>query len=239
MVPIGSMPKTNITVIVIAKDQSDSDMLSLIKNYGTTIRVIDRTEGDLGIGWDHSIRNCTGDGFLAGRMRELGINFVLKLDLSIDGILFLDGDRLPNCDFTEAINEHPDCPILFSAEVDNRLLHDEWVDVTHACYEAAGSPFYSCAMYVPIKAIKTCIDRHGSCFDSEFDGNWGEEDRHFGDRLAWDGNQIWYAPHKYHVSGEVKDRYQDGYDNHNFFVRRYLCKEMVATIPKINQAYIS
>lgn len=216
-----------ISVVCIAKDQIECSqpMLDSLGSFDRTVRVIDRTQEDSGAGWDCVVRNSIGTGFLAGRMRELGIQEALKSDPH--GIMLIDGDRIPNCDFRPVIDANPDSVILFYAEFDNRNRVDSLTDVTKACYQLEYSPFYSNCVYVPTAQIRLCLERNGSCFDSRFDGYWGEEDRHFGDRLVWQGATVLMAPYSYRTSGETRDRYADGVDNRNFAKRKELCMEMI------------
>jgi hypothetical protein len=219
-----------ISVVCIAKDQIEcsSPMLEALGAFDQTIRVIDRTWEDKGEGWDIVVRNQSGSGWLAGMMRELGILEALKHNPH--GVMLIDGDRIPNCDFRPVIDANPDSVILFYAEGDNRDRVEVLTDVTKACYQLEYSPFYSNCVYVPEKQIRLCLALNHSCFDPEFDGFWGEEDRHFGDRLVFQGATVLIAPYSMHTSGEIRDRYADGVDNRNFAKRKQLCLRLVTLL---------
>lgn len=144
------------------------------------VLVIDRSPEVSAGAFEHVVRNSEGEGFLAGRMRNLGTSEVLKLWPNLDGIIYFDCDRVPNKIPTTWA---ADC-VLYLGQDDTR----EGIagDVTAQC-ASLNSPFYSGGFYLSRKAL-SAVD--GKPFAPDFDGMWGWEDADLGDRLVSSGVRI-------------------------------------------------
>lgn len=110
----------------------------------------------------------------------------------VDGVLFLDGDRLPN-----ALPNRTDVVQLYRGDNDpSRENLPE--DITEFCRHPY-SPFYSAGMYLPRHVLEE-ID--WKVCDPDFDGTWGWEDSYLGDVLASKGFRI-LLPQGLRVSGSL------------------------------------
>jgi hypothetical protein len=123
------------------------------------------------------IENKEGEGFLAGRARDLGLKF-----LGIENTFFLDGDRIP---------------VNFSVDLVNRALEKYdicLVSVTEDFRTCFTSDFtfnpefrrihndvFSCGLCIRKEMIEKVVAlQQGRLFHPAFDGNFGEEDRYLG-----------------------------------------------------------
>lgn len=208
-----------IWAVCINKDQQSSvmPMHNATQSFGDNrVLVLDRSPDVFPMEWPNHVRNNDGEGWLAGKMRDLGLSFVEKHDPSYTGVLFLDGDRIPQEDLL------PLCvgdAVLFSTVTDMRgEVPGRLVDCTQWCRDFAESPFASPALYLSRKCIGA-VKEDGRLFAECFDGLWGEEDRDLGDRVVNAGFSVFASNAK--VSGELIDRYGNGSVNpRNFFLRQ-------------------
>lgn len=215
-----------IYLICINKGQPDSivPMLGATASFGDRrVLVLDRSPEIAPFGWPHVVRNSDGDGWLAGRMRDIGLTYVRANFPDCTGVLFVDGDRIPQEDLLPFCVG--DCT-LFSVVDDMRgEVPGRLCDCTEWCFDWLNSPFMSPALYLSM----ACIDRvleDGRLFAACFDGLWGEEDRDLGDRVALAGFRIMATNAK--VSGKLVDRYAtDGIDNRNFHIRKKRHEERI------------
>lgn len=156
------------------------------------------------------IVNSSGEGFLAGRMRDLGAN---GLD---DDILFLDGDKIPQGDIVadiEKLKDKYDC-ICYGIAPENE--HSEFrgfmknIDADGlVCFQERKTNLaygcYSCGMWICKDAIRKIRDLNGGrIFHPDFDGRWGDEDNFLADELNYLGFRIGYSTHV-RLSGDFSD----------------------------------
>lgn len=210
---------TLIYLVCINKSQSGAivPMLAASKAFDDRrILVLDRSPEICPYGWPHVVRNSDGDGFQAGRMRDIGLTYVRSNFADCSGILFIDGDRIPQEDLLPFCVG--DCT-LFSVVDDMRgEVPDRLCDCTEWCKDFKNSPFMSPALYLSMDCINAVLE-DGRLFASCFDGIWGEEDRDLGDRIVNSGFCIMATNAK--VSGSLVDRFaRDGIDKRNFLIRK-------------------
>jgi hypothetical protein len=144
--------------------------------------------------------------FMAGYSRDIGAEGI------DDDILFLDQDKVPTENPENNINELKDkydCIIFYLKENDPRLLHIVWEDnkpVRHIIeppkehdfipwdnYAEPRNGVYTAGIWLSKKVLPEIRElNQGRIFNSNFDGNWGEEDRFLGDELAILGYRIGY-----------------------------------------------
>lgn len=208
----------DILLVCINRQQPQAlkDMLMATCSFGAMrILVLDRSPDLSGDGWPHIVRNSDGDGWLAGRMRDLGLSYARQNFPEYKGVLFIDGDRIPLVDLYSSCQGDV---VLFSVEEDPRGQAPVGLnDCTEWCCDFKESPFMSPALYLS----KTCIDKvseNGRLFAPCFDGIWGEEDRDLGDRIVSAGFRVMASDSK--VSGTLVDRFSQGVDSRNFHLRK-------------------
>ena len=208
-----------IYLVCINHHQPDAlgPMLKVTASFGSSrVLVLDRSTEIAPYGWPHVVRNVAGEGFLAGRMRDLGLAYVLANFTDCTGVLFIDGDRIPQEDLL------PYCQgdaVLFSVVDDPRgEVPGPLSDCTEWCKDRHNSPFMSPALYLSMRCIETALE-DGRLFAACFDGIWGEEDRDLGDRIVAAGFQVRATCAK--VSGTLVDRYAaNGVDARNYRIRQ-------------------
>lgn len=186
-------------VVVINHNQQDfvKPMLDALATL-SPLFVFDRCEPVEGC---HHIVNSEGEGFLAGRMRDLGADGV------DDDFLFLDGDKVPHGDILADINrlrDKYDCicygvsgsletsPYREFMRVDGAdgflPKSNEGIQLTFGCY--------SCGMWISNDAVAGLRKLNGGrIFHPAFDGYWGDEDNFVGDELNHLGFKIGYSTH--------------------------------------------
>lgn len=207
-----------IYLVCINHHQPDyvAPMLAATRCFGQRrILVLDRSPEIVPYGWPHVVRNTTGDGFLAGRMRDLGLAYVMSIDPYAKGVLFVDGDRIPQDDL------YPYCQgdaVLFSVAQDPRgHVPGSLCDCTEWCRDYMESPFMTPALYLSMSCIRAVLE-NGRLFASCFDGVWGEEDRDLGDRIVHAGYQVQASSAC--VSGSLVNRFEaDGVNPRNSHLR--------------------
>jgi hypothetical protein len=143
--------------------------------------------------------NKIDEGWLAGRMRDIGLDMILPKDY--DAVVFFDGDRVPNVDITipliETDFERGDC-ILYLADGDTRE-NPEWRRIRASC----GVWVTSCGMAIrtiTLKQIRSIPMMNDRCFHKNFDGSYGIEDNFLG-ILLYQNNWRIAASHAIRVSG--------------------------------------
>lgn len=178
------------------------------------------------------ITNTEGEGFLAGKMRDLGAAGV------DDDILFLDGDKVPDGDIVSNINALSPKYGCICYGIRGDLENSEYrgfmkADGTDGIvpWQASGFPFasgcYSCGMWICRDGIRKLRELNGGrIFHPSFDGTWGDEDNFIADELHYSGFRIGYSTHV-RLSGEFSDcrPKMDGYIK-NFIKRIHLRKEL-------------
>lgn len=179
--------------IIISHNQSNSipDMLTSLKQIkADRFWVIDRcidNSLDL-LSGETIIANEEGRGFLAGLMRDIGLDVVLRGDYT--EVIFLDGDRIPQNISDNIINEemqNSDC-IIF---------HRDLPEIDEQYFKLLNVPrivtqVYSAGLCVKTKFLKMIRSKCPSkrCFNPVFDGEWGFEDYFFGLELFLLGARI-------------------------------------------------
>lgn len=183
-------------VAVISKDQPGMvvPMLSALRGHEVCL-VQDRC--DYGLVPCSTVRNDSGEGFLAGRMRDLG-----AAHFGYTGpLLFLDGDRVPMGELPDFAAFGYDAVCLL-CECDER----KWLGtgpIPWADFRNPHNYVYSCGIWLSQKAIDVARAAcSGRIFHHAFDGAWGEEDRFLGDVLAAAGLFIGYTDEP-RLSGRV------------------------------------
>ena len=179
------------------------------------------------------VLNSEGEGFLAGRMRDLGADGI------DDDILFLDGDKAPMGDIVadiQSLKDRYDC-ICYGIDADRE--HSEYRGFMRTDgadgivpWQSEGFPYaygcYSCGLWISREAV--CEVRRlngGRIFHPAFDGTWGDEDNFLADELDSLGFRIGYSTHV-RLAGEFGDCRQkmDGYVQ-NFVKRIKLRKSLL------------
>lgn len=154
------------------------------------------------------IENTQGEGFLAGRMRDMGAELFPDED-----ILFLDGDKIPQGDIVadiERLKDKYDCITYgIDPELEDRYVRSHMKEIdsdgilpSHLNNSLLTCGCYSCGMWLSAEAIKKLKELNdGRIFHSMFDGNWGDEDNFLGDQLKYLGMRVGYSTHV-RLSGE-------------------------------------
>ena len=147
------------------------------------------------------IVNTEGDGFLAGKMRDLG---AANVD---DDILFIDGDKVPQGNIIADIDNLKskyDCicygiaPEYESPDLRAFMKEDNTDGIVP--WQQENRPYsvgcYSCGMWLCRDAIRKLRELNGGrIFHPEFDGTWGDEDNFLADELGYSGFRIGYSTH--------------------------------------------
>lgn len=143
--------------------------------------------------------NSEGDGFLAGRMRDIGAEGV------DDDILFLDGDKVPMGDIVADIESLKGLYDCICYGIDGSLEHSGLrsfmrEDGKHGIVEWQARGFsyaygcYSCGLWVSREAVHRLRDLNGGrIFHPAFDGVWGDEDNFLADELGYSGFRIGFS----------------------------------------------
>jgi hypothetical protein len=215
-----------IWLVCINKEQGASvgEMLRATASFGENrVLVIDRSPHILGVDWPHVVRNGNGQGWLAGMMRDIGLAYCMERDPDFSGCLFVDGDRIPQEDLLPFCTGYA---TLFSVNDDTRgAVPGRLVDCTEYCADFHNSPFFSPALYISARAIRSVMES-GRLFCADFDGFWGEEDRDLGDRIHSAGFTIMATDAK--VSGALVDRFAAGAETRNYWLRKARYEERKA-----------
>lgn len=186
-------------IVVINKDQQDfvKPMIDALCP-AVPLFVFDRCEPAEGCKY---VKNVSGTGFLAGKMRDLGAEGI------DDDILFLDGDKVPQGDILadiEQLKSKYDC-ICYGVDGKHEhsglrgfMLEDGKDDVVP--WQKSGAPFatgcYSCGMWICRDGIRKLREINGGrIFHPDFDGTWGDEDNFVADELHYSGFRIGYSTH--------------------------------------------
>lgn len=186
-----SRVEAGLRIVVISHNQAPS--IPLMKTFMDTnfpgvpvVTVLDRCTDDSQAAADACgmpyVVNRDGQGFLAGRMRDLG--------LQVSGMgydtLFLDGDRVPGPSFNhsavrKALGTY-DMTIMPIAEGEYRPWFGKTDLVPNPNYGLYGNDVYTCGIVLRASAIRALTDHQGGLlFVKDFDGQFGEEDRYLGD----------------------------------------------------------
>lgn len=210
-------------IVVINRNQQDK-VEPMIKalSPATPLFVFDRCEPIDGVNYK---LNIDGDGFLAGRMRDIGAEGI------DDDILFLDGDKIPQGDIVADIERLKDKydSICYSIEGDKEnseyrsFMRNDGVDGI-VPWQATGFPYasgcYSCGLWLSRNIIRNVRELNGGrIFHPDFDGIWGDEDNFLADEINAVGGRIGYSTHV-RLSGEFSDWTKRADDLARNFVKR-------------------
>lgn len=164
-------------VVVITKDQplEIPKFEECLKDFDH-VYVVDRPTVKYPSGIP-AIYNYNGDGFLAGRMRDLG-----ALSFAGEDILFLDGDKIPQGNLRSVESAPFDC-VLLGVQHDKREYFDGTThSITLPDIRLQANGCYTCGILYRAELIKTFRKyNEGRIFHPIFDGTWGEEDTWNGD----------------------------------------------------------
>ena len=223
---------TKMHVVVINKNQQElvKPMMEALAPY-EPLFVFDRCEPVDGCRY---VKNVSGTGFLAGKMRDLGAKGI------DDDILFLDGDKVPQGDIVadvERLKSKYDC-ICYG--VDARYEHSELRGFMRTDgvdgvvpWQKDGRPFaygcYSCGMWICRDGIRKLREINGGrIFHPAFDGTWGDEDNFVADELHYSGFRIGYSTHVRLAGkfGDCSDNVKMEGWSRNFIKRVHLRKSL-------------
>lgn len=169
------------------------------------------------------IENREGEGFLAGRMRDIG-----RERLGIDGdALFLDGDRIPSPLFTyeaacKALSLF-DLTVLPVQEGEFRKWFHPTSFSVNPKYGEWVNDVFTCGVLVRGSALKSLVDsQKGYLFVPDFDGQFGEEDQYLGDVAFKLGLTCGGAPLAMALSGGFRPHKERGGFERNVAIRNQL-----------------
>jgi hypothetical protein len=194
-------------VIVISQNQAKyiKDMVSAISLSFPgvpSLFVVDRSVDDsltvLKSLAQPYIFNSKGEGFLAGRARDLGLSH-----LGIDNTLFLDGDRIP-VGFSSSIIEHAlstyDITLASTANDFRKSFRQEMM--VNPNFGKFHNDVFSCGLLIRKEMINQILKiQSGRLFHPVFDGAFGEEDRYLGDLVYSMGGTCGLFPGVLHLMG--------------------------------------
>jgi len=172
-------------VIVISHNQADSipDMLRALKTIkADRFWILDRCSDNSAqiLSGETVIENKEGRGFLAGKMRDIGLDEVLKGNY--DEVVFLDGDRIPQNMTDKALDDamkNYGCGVFRRAGFS---VSTESVSQYLKCPKST-MKVYTAGLIVKreyLDKIRALTINGGRCFNSLFDGYYGCEDYFFG-----------------------------------------------------------
>lgn len=214
----------NLYNIVLQHNQHNESKFLEILDKHNTVFVMDRTFPPSDEDIDYITYNgLTSEGFLAGKMRDVGLSY-LETTHHIqynDWILFFDGDRMPFFNFNDLNYTDYDC-VLFPCLDDPRFTLDENItefptdiyDFTTLCMHTS-SPFWTCGFamkYNVICEIRHLNNANNRLFNPCFDGLKYWEDISLGDSLAHNGYKIGMAPLWACVSGSIEINETDSHN---------------------------
>lgn len=179
-----------LAVLIISQNQNDYVGSMLEKLTGLEADrywVLDRCTDDSAstlalLGETNVITNQEGSGFLAGKMRDIGLDTILSKEY--DAVLFLDGDRIPLAPITakQVRKALTGCDIsLCSLEADVRVVRP-----FKRVHNFKPNQFAACgfiATTTSLKAVRELFFMEGRCFHKNFDGRYGYEDWFLGKLL--------------------------------------------------------
>lgn len=166
----------NPVVMIITQNQ-ENYIEDLIKNTSEFERfwVVDRSKDNttekLTQLKENFIENKEGDGFLAGKMRDIGLDILLEKDYDI--IIMLDGNRIPknlNKDLIEKEAKEFDCGIALCEKDIRKEIYNNEMSYMHV---ATAGLFVKTSF---LKKIRNLSFMENRCFHKDFDGSYGEED---------------------------------------------------------------
>ncbi len=181
-----------VIVQIITQDQSQyiEQMIEATKGFEriwVADRCIDDTVNKLQNLKENVIVNAEGEGFLAGKMRDLGLDYVLSKDYDI--VVMFDGDRIPKNLSVELIEEemkNRDCSLAYC----EKDVRKKYFDLIHM---PAYKNLITAGLIIKtsfLKKVRKLFFMNNRCFYYEFDGKYGEEDLFLGSCLHFLGAKI-------------------------------------------------
>jgi hypothetical protein len=140
--------------------------------------------------------NSEGKGFLAGKMRDMVLDEILKYDY--DTILMLDGDRHPNNLSKKEIEKYMNIHDLACMLSNDPIKLDTRIINYKARPGTSSNTYWSCVTAglvvkrIFVEKVRKLKIMEGRCFHKAFDGIWGCEDTLFGACLYVLGARIGY-----------------------------------------------
>jgi hypothetical protein len=188
-----------IIIQIISKDQADyiPRMIEATKGFDRfwgLDRCTDNSAEILQSYGERFIENKEGEGFLAGKMRDMVLDEILQHDY--DYIVMFDGDRIPFNLSKELILEEMskyDCTFAL-AEKDRRRQE------VHEKYDMAATAGLIVKTKF-LKRVRKLSFMHNRCFHPEIDGYYGFEDTFFGACLFSLGATLRYS--SLNISGSL------------------------------------
>lgn len=182
--------KTIVQIITQNQSSEIEKMIEATKGFEriwVADRCIDDTVEKLKTLNENVITNSEGEGFLAGKMRDIGLDYVLSKDYEV--VIMLDGDRIPfnlTKELVEEEMEDRDVSLGY-CEVDERnriysLVHAEPFEKMFTCAVIIKTKF--------LKRVRKLSFMEGRCFHKGFDGLYGNEDIFLGNCLFSTGARI-------------------------------------------------
>jgi hypothetical protein len=214
-VHVGARGGAPIGIVVISHNQASSvdPMNSFIKkNFPgcPSVFVLDRcsdsSEEEAKRCGAHYIVNREGLGFLAGRMRDKGLEEMRRMLGYVPDMLFLDGDRIPAPGLTyrsasSALGLY-DVTLLpvDTGEFRGWFAAEQFVE--NPRYGSWDNEVYTCGILMRSTVVSKTVEFQGGVlFVKDFDGQFGEEDQYLGDVLHKLGFTCGGAPRTMALSG--------------------------------------
>lgn len=184
-----------IIIQIITQDQSQyiEDMIKATEGFEriwVADRCLDDTVNKLQTLKENVIINTEGEGFLAGRMRDLGLDYILSKDYDI--IVMFDGDRIPknlSLELIENEMKDRDCSLGYCEKDARKTFFDLIHQEPYKNLITAGIIIKTSFL----KKVRKISFLKNRCFYYEFDGYYGEEDLFFGECLHSVGATIKYS----------------------------------------------
>jgi hypothetical protein len=194
-------------IIVISHNQAEfiEPMSSALDNqfYGINVLfVLDRCQdnsADILKKLDKKfIENKEGEGFLAGKARDLGLSF-----LGVNNTLFLDGDRIPVNFSIDLVNKSIEFYDVCLVSVEKDFRKNFSFDfVPNPNFSKENNDVFSCGICIRKEMIERITKLQGGrLFNIAFDGVFGEEDRFLGSVVNYFGGSCGLYPKTSYLKG--------------------------------------
>jgi hypothetical protein len=195
-------------IIVISKNQSDclaemSEQLEIqfpkINRLFVLDRCVDNSVEILKKKNELFVENKDGEGFLAGKMRDLGLSY-----FGLRNTLFLDGDRVPVNFSIDIIQKALELYDICLISIENDCRHKFKSEfILNPVFKSFHNDVFSCGFCIRQQMIEKVISlQKGRLFNKEFDGVYGEEDRYLGDVICRLNGTCGLFPKQYYLKGE-------------------------------------